>query len=89
MITANQIEQQQIHSTQLLQVFNKPNQLLKAHSSLTKVIIKIRGVKVGYSHTLGKTSSTNSSNQATDSPKEPWIKDLCNSPKTLLRPNKH
>ena len=89
MITANQIEQLQIHSIQLHQVFNKPNQLLRAHFSLTKVINNIKGVKVEYSRILGKTSSTNSSNQASDSLKEPLIKDLCNSLKTLLPPNKH
>ena len=56
MITASQIEQRQIHSIQLHQVFNKPNQLLRARSSLTKVINNIRGVKVEYSRILGKTS---------------------------------
>ena len=46
MITANQIEQLQIHSIQLHQVFNKPNQLLRAHFSPIKVINNIRGVKI-------------------------------------------
>ena len=71
MITASQIEQQQIHSTQLHQVFNKLNQLSKVHFSLTKVINKIIGVKVEYSHIWGRTSSTNNSNRASDSLKEP------------------
>ena len=71
LITANQIEQQQIHLTQLHQVFNKPNQLLRAHFSPIKAINKIRGIRAEYSPILGKISSTNSSSQVTDNLKGP------------------